>query len=87
MPKKLILLQGEYSSKDFADEHANEMHTVEEWKRLAAEEHEDLSLLVNEFETDEEIEAYKEAVSDCEDFLSSDFYTFVVIDPELIIND
>ena len=82
--KRIILVMGEYACKDFTDAHKNEKHTVEEWKEMIAE-NDELSCTVRAFSTGEALVAYKTAVEDCENYLSSDFYTFAFIGPDQIV--
>ena len=77
---------GEYACKDFTDAHKNEMHTAEEWKRMI-EENGELSCVVRTFVNGEAFFAYKVAVEDCENYLSSDFYTFSLIGSDQIIDE
>lgn len=84
----VILLMGEYASYDFLLEHACESHTIEEWEKLAKDFVENdsviVSVKVNEFDTEAEANAYIQAVQDCDEYQSSDFYTFTTIGPERI---
>ncbi len=87
----VILLKGEFICKEFFKEHEGERHTVEEWKRLVSkyrsEEDEDavLCCTVRNFSSESEADAYFEAIYDVENYLSSDFYTFCCITPDMIV--
>jgi hypothetical protein len=79
MAKKftVILVCGEYDSYDFTQKHKGETHTAEEWENMAKEE--GLTTVTRTFPTLEAQLAYKLAVEDVENYLSSDFYTYQVI--------
>ena len=79
MAKKftVILLCGEYESYEFAQKHKDETHTVEEWENLAKAE--GLTTVTKHFPTLEALLAYRTAIEDAENYLSSDFYTFQTI--------
>lgn len=85
----VILLMGEYASGDFMQEHACESHTLKEWKKLAKDFVKDDSVILTvktkQFDTKPEADAYIEAIQDCDEYNSSDFYTFVTIGPDRII--
>lgn len=87
----VILLMGEYASGDFMQEHACESHTLEEWTKLAKEFVKDDSVILavktKRFDTKPEADAYIEAVQDCDEYNSSDFYTFRTIGPDRITPD
>lgn len=87
----VILLIGEYASYDFLQEHTCESHTIEEWKKLAKDFVKDdsviLTIKVKKFNTEAESDAYIQAVEDCEEYNSPDFYTFTTIGPERITPD
>lgn len=84
----VILLTGEHASGDFMQEHACESHTLEEWTKLAKDFADEnsviLSVKTRQFDTEAEAEAYIQAVQDCDEYNSTDFYTFVTIGPDRI---
>ena len=78
-----IVVFGEYACKNFIDEHKGEVHTDREWKQLAdefvSEGGESVFLEKHSFDTEAERDAFADGVNAVDDYVSSDFYTAVVI--------
>ena len=79
----IILLMGAYVCMDFKEKHIGEKHTLDEWEKLIEESDEynsgELAYSVKTFDTSAEMEVYNKCITDVENYLSSDFYTFATI--------